>query len=100
MRQNELPTGVLADFLVREGVFELYFRSRSEELMQGETRERWVELCEQAAVEQDHDRLLELIREISALLDEKEVRLQAASAKPIETKKLNLKADGSIDKLH
>jgi hypothetical protein len=68
--------------------------------MQGETRERWVELCEQAAVEQDHDRLMELIREISAVLDEKEARLQAASAKPIETKKLNLKADGSTEKLH
>ena len=56
--------------------------------MQGETRERWLRLCEQAAVEQDHNRLLELIREISALLDEKEARLQAArSSKQVETTK-------------
>ena len=56
--------------------------------MQGETRERWLRLCEQAAVEQDHNRLLKLIREISALLDEKEARLQAArSSKQVETTK-------------
>lgn len=65
--------------------------------MRGEARERWVQLCEQAAVEQDHDRLLQLIREISALLDEKEARLHAAqSGRP---KKLSLKTDGSTDKL-
>ncbi len=56
--------------------------------MQGETRELWLRLCEQAAVEQDHNRLLELIREISALFDEKEARLQAArSGKQVETTK-------------
>ena len=46
--------------------------------MQGETRESWLRLCEQAAVEQDRNRRLELIREIGALLDEKEARLQVA----------------------
>jgi hypothetical protein len=44
--------------------------------MQGPTRERWHNLCEQAAVEQDADRLLELIKEINRLLEEKEQRLQ------------------------
>jgi hypothetical protein len=34
-------------------------------------------LCEQAVVEQDTDRLLELIREINALLDAKKARLAA-----------------------
>jgi hypothetical protein len=48
--------------------------------MQGETGERWRTLCEQAAVEQDHDRLMVLIREISGLLDEKEARLKAATS--------------------
>ena len=46
--------------------------------MQGETGERWRKLCEQAAVEQDPDRLLELAQEIDRLLDEKETRLQRA----------------------
>jgi hypothetical protein len=43
--------------------------------MQGEKKERWFELCEQAAVEQDPQRLLALVREISDLLEEKERRL-------------------------
>jgi hypothetical protein len=48
--------------------------------MYGENGERWRELCEQAAIEQDHHRLMMLIREMSSLLDEKEARLQAARA--------------------
>ena len=44
--------------------------------MQGKTRERWLELCEQAAVEQDHDKLMALIAEIDRLLGEKEQRLR------------------------
>jgi len=47
--------------------------------MQGETGERWRKLCEQAAVEQDPDRLLELAQEITRLLDEKEQRIQKVS---------------------
>lgn len=43
--------------------------------MQGETGERWLELCQQAAVEQDTDKLLQLIREINELLEAKERRL-------------------------
>ena len=46
--------------------------------MQGETGERWRRLCEQAAIEQDPDRLLELTQEITRLLDEKEQKLQKA----------------------
>jgi len=44
--------------------------------MQGEIGERWRVLCEQAATEQDPTRLIELIREINRLLEEKEQRLQ------------------------
>jgi hypothetical protein len=40
--------------------------------MQDEILERWLELCRQAATEQDHHRLLE---EILRLLTEKERRL-------------------------
>ena len=32
--------------------------------------EKWKELCEQAAVEQDPKRLLELVQEINRILDE------------------------------
>jgi hypothetical protein len=59
--------------------------------MRGETGERWRVLCEQAAVEQDHDRLLMLIRNINGLLDEKEARLAAARSKRDETKPLKKK---------
>lgn len=48
--------------------------------MQGENAERWRMLCEQAAIEQDPSRLLELIREINRLLEEKEQRLQEQRA--------------------
>jgi hypothetical protein len=44
--------------------------------MQGPVKERWRELCELAAVEQDHDKLMALIQEIDRLLAEKEERLR------------------------
>jgi len=43
--------------------------------MKGETRERWQQLCAQAADEQDPQMLLELVKEINRILDEKERRL-------------------------
>jgi hypothetical protein len=43
--------------------------------MQGETKERWKVLCEQAATEQDPVKLLKLITEINELLLTKEGRL-------------------------
>ena len=52
--------------------------------MTGEKGELWRKLCEQAAVEQDPDKLLELTREINCLLDEKEDRLQAVSSEPTD----------------
>jgi len=53
-----------ASFLVLRGV-----------TMQGEKKERWMELCAQAAVEQDPEKLLALVAEINKLLEEKERRL-------------------------
>jgi hypothetical protein len=38
--------------------------------------ERWIELAEQAAKEQDPDRMLKLVREINELLEQKERRLR------------------------
>ena len=40
--------------------------------------EKWFELCSQAAVEQDPDKLLVLVQEINRLLEEKENRLKSA----------------------
>jgi hypothetical protein len=40
--------------------------------MHGEKAERWLKLCEEAAIEQDHERLMKLITEINQLLEEKE----------------------------
>jgi hypothetical protein len=42
-------------------------------------KERWFELCEQAATEQDSEKLLALIREITALLEEKDQGLKNTS---------------------
>lgn len=44
--------------------------------MQGETREKWQQLCEQAAVEKDPEELLKLTAEINRLLTEKDFRLK------------------------
>jgi hypothetical protein len=43
--------------------------------MKGPLKERWMTLCEQAAVEQDTQKLMALIQEINRLLEEKEQRL-------------------------
>lgn len=42
--------------------------------MQDKT-ERWLELCNQVAVEQDPQKLIELVKEINDLLEAKERRL-------------------------
>jgi hypothetical protein len=44
--------------------------------MEGEKKERWLELCAQAAVEQDSGKLAALVAEITRLLREKEDRLR------------------------
>jgi hypothetical protein len=41
-------------------------------------KEHWQELCEQAAVEQDSEKLIQLVREINRLLEEKQNRLKSA----------------------
>ena len=48
--------------------------------MQGATKERWLQLCELAAVEQDSEKLAALIEEINRLLAEKEERLKQRKA--------------------
>jgi hypothetical protein len=45
------------------------------------TKERWMELCAQAAKEEDPERLFKLVQEISTLLEEKEARLKRKNPK-------------------
>jgi hypothetical protein len=42
--------------------------------------ERWKQLCEQAAKEQDPEKLMELVAEINRLLEAKERRLKGDSS--------------------
>jgi hypothetical protein len=44
--------------------------------MQDEKKERWMELCAQAAIEQDPEKLHASVEEIDRLLQEKEDRLK------------------------
>ncbi|HEX3321942.1 MAG TPA: hypothetical protein VHR84_14635 [Terriglobales bacterium] len=44
--------------------------------MEGKNRERWQDLCAQAADEQDPEKLIALVSEINKLLEEKEERLR------------------------
>ena len=46
--------------------------------MQGEKKDRWERLCEQASTEQDPVKMLKLITEINELLMAKETRLLKA----------------------
>jgi hypothetical protein len=39
-------------------------------------KEEWIRLCEQAAYEENPEKLMALVREINRLLDEKNQRLQ------------------------
>ena len=43
--------------------------------LSGETKERWIELCEQASKEQDPNKLMALVAEIDRLLEEKQDRI-------------------------
>lgn len=51
-------------------------------LLKGQKKEIWMQLCERAATEQDPDKLMDLIKEINRLLEEKERRLKGDSNKP------------------
>jgi hypothetical protein len=51
-----------------------------------ETPERWKQLCEQAAVELDPARLLELCQEINRILEEKD-RVKAGSSAGAESER-------------
>ena len=50
--------------------------------MQGEKKERWQELCAQAALEQDPIKMIQLVKEINNLHADKEERLIKARISP------------------
>jgi hypothetical protein len=47
--------------------------------MQGTTKERWRDLCEQATSEKDPKRFFELVQEINRLLADKDQRLRQSA---------------------
>jgi len=53
--------------------------------VEGETKERWIQVAELAAVEQDPEKLVALAQEITRLLEEKEERIkQKRSGGPVK----------------
>lgn len=55
--------------------------------MEEKQKEQWMQLCEQAACEENTEKLMALVHEINRLLDEKRQRLQApVSAKDEQAK--------------
>jgi hypothetical protein len=60
--------------------------------MNDKTKERWFQLCEQASVEQNPDRLLKLVNEITRILDEKNRRVQRSS--PPDSSETGLSTSG------
>ena len=50
--------------------------------MDGQTRERWLDLCQQATIEQDSKKLLALVQEINDILEAKEARLKNLKPPP------------------
>lgn len=50
--------------------------------MREDTDKRWKELCMQAAVEQDSDRLMSLITELNLLVEQRQSSLKSARTNP------------------
>ena len=48
--------------------------------MKGKVKEEWMQMCEQAAIEQDSEKLMALVTEINRMLDEKEQRLKSGKS--------------------
>ena len=49
--------------------------------MHGKVKEGWMQLCEQVAIEHDTERMIELVRELNRMLEEKEQRLERKPSK-------------------
>jgi hypothetical protein len=49
-------------------------------VIQGKVKDEWMQMCEQATIEQASERLVTLITEINRMLDEKEQRLKSGKS--------------------
>ena len=49
---------------------------KERELMEAETKARWLELCAEVAICEDRDRLIELAGEITTIVHEEERRIE------------------------
>jgi hypothetical protein len=52
---------------------------RRPSIMRGKAKERWMELCAQAAKEKNTDRLIEIVQQINRMLEEEERCSQRAA---------------------
>ncbi len=52
--------------------------------MKDEKKERWMEVAQKVTMEQDPQKLLELVQELNDLLEEKERRLGIVPAKKLQ----------------
>ena len=65
-------------------------QAHAEEVMgMRENIEKWMELCAQAANEQDSQKLMELVKQITALLDAKQERLIEKDSPHLNSKRTN-----------
>jgi len=78
--------GIQAESLIQQRLATRDIESEANRRMKEQMREPWMDLCEQAAVEEDSERLLRLAQEIVRLLDEKEERLKSQCLKPDDPK--------------
>ena len=59
----------------------LAFAGTEARAMRGKTKELWEQFCEQAAVEQDPEKLIQLVKEINRMLEERETSLKRREEK-------------------
>jgi len=65
-------------------------QAHAEEVMgMRENKEKWMELCAQAANEQDSQKLMELVKQITALLDAKQERLIEKDSPHLNSERTN-----------
>jgi hypothetical protein len=71
-------TQLLATFRVENDtpLMNIWLSGHRRSAMKDKDREHWMELCEQASNEPDPERLLQLVQQINAELEEKDTRVK------------------------
>jgi len=65
--------------------------------MKGPLKERWMNLCEQAVVEQDTQKLMVLIQEIKRLLEEQSAEAAPGSSDPLPKRNRDTRTESMSD---